>query len=94
MCDEQINMSPLTPIDVEVDPVKTCQFSIPKLRPMHPERAKHLGEQIAQMVKLGIICPCKNTIYGSIAFVVPKKPGVYRVELDMRSINQITRIHR
>jgi len=92
-CDEQCSMSSLTPMDVKVDPVKARQFKMPKLRPMHPERARHLRAQIAQMVRLGIIRPCKNPIYGLIAFVVPKKkPGVYRVVLDMRPINQITRI--
>ncbi|NIW12711.1 MAG: DDE-type integrase/transposase/recombinase [Candidatus Thorarchaeota archaeon] len=88
--DSPAKMSSLTPIECHLkDPSKEI---IATPRYLGKEQMTFLRKRIDSMVERGLIRKTDNPLYGSQAFLVPKKgPEKYRLVVDMRKLNENTR---
>ena len=56
------------------------------------EQMEFLRKRLKAMLARGLIRPTYNSLYGSQAFLVPKKgPDKYRMGVDMRKLKQQTK---
>ena len=83
-------MSELTPL--KVDLVEGHQTISCKWRSIGKEQREWLAWKLQTLQTCGIIKPAKNPLYGCPVFVVPKKgPKKWRMVVDMRALNKITK---
>ena len=85
----QCRMSNLTPMQV------TLKAQHPRIlaqgRQLGQQQTIFLREKLQQLEKMGIVKPSLHPLYGSAAFVVPKKgPKRWRMVIDMRELNTFT----
>ena len=83
-------MSKLTPIRVEL--VKDAPPINQPARLMSFQKLQWLKGKIADLVKIKMLAPEPNPLFGSPVFLVPKRgPKKYRMVVDLRLLNKYTR---
>ena len=62
-----------------------------RLRRMGKEQMKSLQEEVDKLLEVGFICPVETTKWVSLVVVAPKKVGRWRICIDLKPLNAVTK---